>query len=199
MADDRPRRTGNVMPGTAPGSAPRPRDPRLAVAVPFRYKYQSILDFQEVQAVNISRSGMFVVSNEPLPVGSIIEFEFALADGFPLLRGKAEVVRVSGKPPGMGLRFQALDEPSRKLIDRIVEVNTHEGKRPTVSLDFLDAQQVAQLKGLTGATGIAPGVDFKDRDLRIEINPGTASYFTNNPLLNIRLGGFVVPGPEDIS
>jgi hypothetical protein len=96
----------------------------------------------------------------------------------------------------VGVRFHMLDEPSRKLIDRIVEINAEEGKRPVVALDFADAPAAGTTP--RGQTGISPGVEFNGRDLHVEVNPATAAYFTNNPLLNIRLGGFVVPAPEDV-
>lgn len=217
MADDRMRKPTGAMPVRPTGAMPIPgagatspqqpgqvsRDPRLTVSAPFRYRYQSIIDFVETQSINISRSGMFVSSTEALPaIGTLVDFEFALADGFPLLRGKAEVVRLSRNPAGMGLRFQQLDEASRKLIDRIVQVNTEEGKRPSVALDFLDMPQGPQSSGtmrsVRAPSSEGAGVEFNARTLRLEISPGTASYFTNNPLLNIRLGGFVVPGPDDV-
>jgi hypothetical protein len=181
------------------------RDPRATLSAPFRYKYQSIIDFVETQSINISRSGMFVSSNEPLPaVGTLIDFEFALADGFPLLRGKAEVVRLSTRPPGMGLRFRQIDDSSRKLLDRIIEVNTQENKRPSVALDFLETRDASPrssqaMRSFKAASDVGSGVEFNGRSLRLEINPSTASYFTNNPLLNIRLGGFVVPGPDEVA
>lgn len=173
------------------------RDARTAIVVPVRLRYQTFVEFVETQAMNISRSGMFI-AGEPLAAGTTLDFELSLADGFPLLKGRGEVVRVSTRPPGMGVRFQQLDDASRKLIERIVEINAHEGKTPAVSLEFADPGQVGQLKNLTGATGVSPGVNFVDRDLHMQINPGTAAYFTNNPLLNIRLGGFVVPAQEDV-
>jgi uncharacterized protein (TIGR02266 family) len=205
MADDRTRRLTGAAPTVAgPSSGPPTppgqiaRDPRAAVAVPVRYRYQSFIDFVETQSMNVSRSGMFIASKSStsVPIGTAIDFEFSLADGFPLLRGKAEVVRVSSSPPGVGVRFHQLDEPSRKLIDRIVEINAEEGNRPTVALDF--AEPARSNTNARGNTTVTPGVEFNGRDLHVEINPGTAPYFTNNPLLNIRLGGFVVPSPEDV-
>src|SRR5262245_29507422 len=100
----------------------RERDPRAAVVAPVRYRYQSFMDFVETQSINVSRSGMFIGTEQAVPVGTVIDFEFALADGYPLLRGKAEVVRLSAAPVGIGVRFQELDEASRKLIDRIVQI-----------------------------------------------------------------------------
>ncbi len=181
---------------TGVGAAPA-RDPRASMVVPVRYKYPSFLDFVETQSSNISRSGMFVSCPDPLPTGTIVDFEFGLADGFAILRGKAEVIRLSMQPPtGMGIRFQSLDDSSRKLIERIVEVNTREGKKPTVSMDF--AVDPAELRGLAGATPISGGVQFNDRDLVIQVSTATVGFFIYNPLLNIRLGGFVVPAPVDV-
>jgi uncharacterized protein (TIGR02266 family) len=200
MADDRSRKLTGAVPAVGGPPTPVPgqiaREPRAAVAVPVRYRYQSFVDFVETQSMNISRSGMFIASKASVAIGTAIDFEFSLADGFPLLRGKAEVTRVSTNPPGVGVRFDELDEPSRKLIDRIVQVNAEEGKQPTVALDFAEAPRTGT--NPRGHTAISPGVEFNGRDLHVEINPGTAPYFTQNPLLNIRLGGFVVPAPEDV-
>jgi uncharacterized protein (TIGR02266 family) len=201
MADDRSRKlTGAVPVIGGPPSSPNlvARDPRAAVTVPVRYRYQSFVDFVDTQSMNVSRSGMFIASRASVPIGTPIDFEFSLADGFPLLRGTGEVTRISANPPGVGIRFNQLDEPSRKLIDRIVEVNAQEGKRPTVALDFAEAGPQSGSSHPRAQTAISPGVEFSGRDLHVEINPGTAAYFTNNPLLNIRLGGFVVPAPEDV-
>ena len=115
-----------------------PRDPRTSLVVPIRYRYESILDFVESQSLNISRTGMFVASADALPVGTAVELEICLTDGLVLLRGRAQVARISTSPAGMGLRFCELDEASRALIDRIVDVNDREGRRSTVALDFPD-------------------------------------------------------------
>ncbi len=200
--------TGAVPTGSGSGAALIARDPRAAVVVPVRYKYESFIDFVETQSINVSRSGMFVVGNESLAVGTIVDFEFLLADGFAILKGKAEIARISRSPPvGIGVRFQKLDEASRKLIDRIVDVNTREGKRPTVPLDFADGTRAAR-PGSSPSVGSAPApigrahakpaLMFENRDLHIRVNQVTVGYFLHNPLLNIRLGGFVVPCAEDV-
>lgn len=174
------------------------RDPRAGVIAPVRIRFESIIDFAETQSVNISRSGMFVATREPGEVGSMMEFEFSLADGFALLKGAAEVVRLSVNPPGVGVRFVQVDEATRSLIERIVEVNILEGKRPTVATELTDPTVPDPFAGLAGATPIADGVVFSGRSLQVQVNPATAGYFVYNPLLNIRLGGFVVPGVEDV-
>ena len=173
------------------------RAPRAAVVVPVRCKFDSIIDFIETQSVNISRTGMFLHSGEVVPLGTVLELEVGLADGLSLLKGRAEVVRISqGPPAGLGVRFIQLEPASQRLVDRIVEVNTLEGKRPTVSLDFAhtDATRAA-----AAAAAAAAGVTWKESEVAIELNAATVSYFVYNPLLNIRLGGFVVPAEKEVS
>jgi uncharacterized protein (TIGR02266 family) len=189
-----------------------PREARIPLAAQVRLQYASILDFHESQSVNISRTGMFVAADSPAPVGTLVDFEFCLEDGLCLLKGKGEVVRITPKPtPGMGLRFRQLDEESRKCIARIVEINEQEGRAPSMPLDFdesrpytprpLDAQPAMARSGhaLHGATRVQPGLSVVGLDLHVRLTPLTAGYFTNNPLINIRLGGFVVPVDEEVS
>jgi uncharacterized protein (TIGR02266 family) len=162
-----------------------------------RCKFESILDFVETQSVNISRTGMFLTTSEAVPLGTLLELEVGLADGFSLLKGKAEVVRVSQTAPaGLGVRFVELDPASQKLVDRIVEVNTQEGKRPTVPMDF--AIEGPRANAAAIAASAAAGVHWKDTEVAIELNAATVSYFVYNPLLNIRLGGFVVPAEKEV-
>lgn len=176
------------------------RAPRARVTVPVRFRYQSIIDFVDTQSINVSRSGMYVLCDQPLPVGTMVQFEFALADGYVLLKGTAEVVRAvnEGPPPrGMGLRFVEVEEKSRKFIDRIVDVNAEEGKRPSVPMDFASAK-AATMAG-AGGTNTARAVTFQGNKLSIVLNTATAQYFSYNPLLNIKMGGFVVPADQDVN
>ena len=179
-----------MYPGTS-------REPRTGVIAPVRIRYHSILDFAETQSINISRSGMFIATSEVFKVGNVVEFEFILSDGFALLKGAAEVVRLSNDPPGMGVKFLQLDGGSKSLIERIVDVNIREGKRPTVGSEFINPDSAGAMPAMVGDKPIGDGVAFAGRTLQVQITPATAGYFVYNPLLNIRLGGFVVPGIED--
>lgn len=184
------------------------RAQRVPVTAQVRIRYQSILDFHDSQALNISRSGMFLASDNPGPIGSLVEFELALADGLALLKGKGEVVRVTPEPlVGMGIKFRELDQESRRCLESIVASNEREGRTPRVPLDFVNETRDSDNRGgasfgrgaLHGATRVQPGLSVEGNQLRIRLTPLTVGYFTNNPLINIRLGGFVVPIEDEAS
>jgi uncharacterized protein (TIGR02266 family) len=197
----------------APRTEEQPRAPRVPIVAQVKLRYDSILDFHASQALNISRTGMFVASDKPGPVGSIVEFEFALADGLSLLKGKGEVVRVASSPvPGMGVRFRDVDENSRKCLEHIVATNELEGRIPDMPIDFTNEASILDTLGSTplppgirsanplqGATRVQPGLSVNGRNLEIRLTPLTVGYFSNNPLINIRLGGFVIPIDENVS
>lgn len=199
IASEQPvrRTTGSFVAET--GSGPIQRDARVAVTVPMRIRYESILDFHDSQSVNLSRSGVFISCTDPRPVGTVIDFEFGLTDGLTLLKGKGEVVRVTSAPlTGMGVRFRELGDEARRFIDRVVQVNEQEGRRSIVPLDF-SGQAAGAANPLRGATNVQAGLAVDGRNMRIKLTPLTVGYFVNNPLLNIRLGGFVVPCDENVS
>jgi len=58
---------------------------------------------------------------------------------------------------------------------------------------------LGQSNPLHGATRVQPGLSVVGHDLHVRLTPLTVGYFTNNPLINIRLGGFVIPIEEEAS
>jgi uncharacterized protein (TIGR02266 family) len=185
------------------------RAPRSKVTVPVLCRFPSFIDFVETQSVNVSASGMFLTCESPPPIGTKIEFEFSLDDGFVMLKGSALVTRaVTTGEKGMGLRFLDLDPESKKLIDRIVEVNAEEGKHPSVPFDFTrpssgktllpNQLSVAAIAAIAAGNAPVKPLQFGDGELRIVLSPMTASYFTYNPLLNVRMGGMFIPAEKEI-
>ncbi len=145
---------GRPKPPPVPPGPPRSERrsaQRAGLVIPVRLRYESVLDFVDTQSMNISRTGMFIVTEAPAPLGSHIEFEFSLTDGFVLLKGLAEVVRVStrGIVEGMGVRFLDLDVENQRMIDRIVAVNSDEGRVSTLTFDFSRPATAAQMPVVT--------------------------------------------------
>ena len=137
MADDRSAKPAGVPAPPAFATPAFGRPPRSPMAVQVRCRFPSIIDFVETQSVNVSREGMYLRCDAPPEVGAKIDFDVSLDDGYVLLKGSGIVVRVvTTGDKGLGMRFVELDDRSRKLIDRIVEVNLDEGKNPTLPLDF---------------------------------------------------------------
>lgn len=89
--------------------------------------YRTVDGFITDWAVNISRGGLFINTDKPLPVGSTVRLVVALpGTQFPFdLAGK--VIRVSepgndaGQTPGMGVEFVDVDEEKRSRIERFVD------------------------------------------------------------------------------
>ena len=65
------------------------------MTVPVRCRFPSFIDFVETQSVNVSREGMYLRCDTPPGVGTKIEFEVSLDDGYVILQGTGQVVRLS--------------------------------------------------------------------------------------------------------
>jgi uncharacterized protein (TIGR02266 family) len=90
-------------------------------------------NFVTEYSANISATGMFVRTREPLEPGTDLTLEFKVADDWKLIRGRARVIWVRSKdegpeaPAGMGVRFLEMDPQSRRLIHWMVDKHAREG------------------------------------------------------------------------
>jgi uncharacterized protein (TIGR02266 family) len=87
-------------------------------------------DFLERYAHNISLSGMFLASEEIVPVGTVLYFQFQFEED-PPLSGEGIVTWVRdkgapGKPRGMGIRFLNISPSMEEWLKRIVKVQKEE-------------------------------------------------------------------------
>lgn len=103
---------------------------RLHRRVPFfrkiEYKFETLDAFRTLFANDISIGGMFIKTDRPEPIGSVIFLEFDLKDGSVILAGYGKVVRVNpvGVPDfdaGMGVEFLKFDEDSMVKIKQLVK------------------------------------------------------------------------------
>ena len=89
-------------------------------------EFESFDAFIHEYVTNISRSGVFVRSKNPLPVGTPVNLKFTvIMDDLEMIEGTGEVVRVEADPPGMGVVFTKLTAYSEQLIGRLL---TRSGK-----------------------------------------------------------------------
>lgn len=105
-------------------------NPRIDLEKPVAVRFERFHDFVSEVSKNLSRTGMFIESEESRPVGSRFEFVLQLGDDFTLVQGRAEVVwtRVKSEgpelPPGMGVRFKSLDKTSENVLRRLIGERT---------------------------------------------------------------------------
>ena len=99
------------------------KDRRVTVNVEFASRDKFIREY----VTNVSKSGMFIATHEPLPAGTKINLRFTvIIDGTPeVLEGEGQVVRVMregvrDRKAGMGVAFTSLSECSSKLIERLL-------------------------------------------------------------------------------
>lgn len=155
---------------------------RVALERKISLKFPHFKGFLTEYSHNLSMTGMFVRSDFPQPPGSIVAFEFQLADGPSLITGQAEVIWVRESeegpdhPPGMGLRFVRLDADSRRLIQWAIEKEIEAGNHlfnvedvppkterapagPAPGEAVLDAAALATAPGATATPGGEPAPD----------------------------------------
>ena len=95
----------------------RRRDDRVTI----NKEFESFDAFVHEYVMNISRSGAFVRSNAPLPVGTEVNLRFTvIMDDIETIEGLGEVVRVDTDPPGMGVVFRELSSYSKELIEKLL-------------------------------------------------------------------------------
>jgi len=105
---------------------PDPDDPaesnlRTDARVTINKEFESFDAFIHEYVTNISRTGAFVKSRDPLPVGTRVDLRFTvIMDDVETIEGVGEVVRVQDDPPGMGVVFTELSQYSQHLLSRLL-------------------------------------------------------------------------------
>jgi PilZ domain len=93
-----------------------PRDQRVSI----NHEFASVGQLVSEYVTNISRSGVFIRSENPLPVGTLVNLCFSvILEDLETINGVGKVVRVSQDPPGMGIVFVELDSVSQKIIEEL--------------------------------------------------------------------------------
>lgn len=96
---------------------------RVSARKTINHEFASVDVFINEYVNNISRSGVFIRSDEPLPVGTRVNLRFTvIQDDLETIEGIGEVVRTveRGRNKGMGVVFVELSQVSRELIERIL-------------------------------------------------------------------------------
>ena len=89
-------------------------------------EFESFDAFIQEYVTNISRTGVFIRAQSPLPVGTRVNLRFTvIMDDIETIEGIGEVVRVekdgpNGSGAGMGVVFRELNAYSKDLIDKLL-------------------------------------------------------------------------------
>jgi uncharacterized protein (TIGR02266 family) len=94
---------------------------RQEARVTINKEFDSFDQFIQEYVTNISRSGVFIKTKQPLPVGTIVNLRFSvIMDDVESIEGEGEVVRVETDPAGMGVVFRNLSSYSQNLIEKLL-------------------------------------------------------------------------------
>jgi hypothetical protein len=97
------------------------RKERRDARVTINKEFESFDAFIQEYVTNISRTGVFIKSKNPLPVGTEVNLRFTvIMEDIETVDGIGEVVRVDDNPPGMGVVFREIGAYSKALIDRLL-------------------------------------------------------------------------------
>ena len=102
-------------------SASRRQEDRVSV----NREFGSIAEFITEYVSDISRTGVFIQSDDPLPKGTKVDLRFTvIVDDFETIEGIGEVVRVvspdESDMPGMGVVFTQLTSYSAQLLEKLL-------------------------------------------------------------------------------
>jgi hypothetical protein len=84
-------------------------------------EFESFDAFIQEYVTNISKTGVFVRTQSPLPIGTKVNLCFSvITDTVETIEGVGEVVRVETNPSGMGVVFRELSTYSRDLLEKLL-------------------------------------------------------------------------------
>lgn len=91
------------------------RDERVTI----NKEFESFDAFIHEYVTNISRSGVFIRSKQPLDAGTLVNLRFTvIMDDIETIEGQGKVVRV--EEDGMGVVFTRLSRYSAQLIQKLL-------------------------------------------------------------------------------
>ncbi len=73
---------------------------------------------------NVSRGGLFIRTEKPLPLNTEVELNFRLPDSYKVFKTRGLVVWNSPpggkKIPGMGVQFREMSAEDQEIIDKVI-------------------------------------------------------------------------------
>lgn len=99
-----------------PGHIPR------AARVQINDEFAPVEAYINEYVSDVSATGVFVRSKDPLPVGTQVNLKFSvILDELHVVEASGEVMRQSRQPLGMGVAFRWVGPDAQKVIGRAVK------------------------------------------------------------------------------
>lgn len=103
---------------------PNEDDQRQDQRITLNKEFESFDAFVHEYVTNVSRSGAFIRSKTPLPLGTEVDLRFTvIMEDVEAIEGKGKVVRVQDDPAGMGVVFVELSKYSEKLLSKLLTMH----------------------------------------------------------------------------
>ncbi|MEO8215078.1 MAG: TIGR02266 family protein, partial [Myxococcales bacterium] len=103
------------------------KESRPPINLRIKFRSESVEQFIERYAVDVSRGGIFIRTRDPLAVGTQLKLDFQFQNGTPLMAGDGTVVWIrevdanrTTVPPGMGVRFDKLTPESQAVLEQLL-------------------------------------------------------------------------------
>ena len=118
------------------------------VSLNVRYKSATVDEFIENHAHDVSRGGIYIKTGSPFPPGTLLKFEIRLASDQAVITGVGRVVwkrdttqGTGERPAGMGVKFIKIDDPSKTVIDRLVNSRSDAGRSYESESEVVDRRR----------------------------------------------------------
>lgn len=95
--------------------------PRVPLQLLVQVRLQSVDEFYELYATNLSSGGMFIECEPGWQRDQMVYLQFRLPDGKSLIEGLGRVVHLHPEPTGIGIEFVNVDDDSMRFIDSVIE------------------------------------------------------------------------------
>jgi len=93
-----------------------------AARVRINEEFAPVEAFINEYVADLSSTGVFIKSKDPLPVGTRVNLKFSvILDELHVVEAAGEVVRQSARPRGMGVAFRAVGPEAQKIIGRAIK------------------------------------------------------------------------------
>jgi Tfp pilus assembly protein PilZ len=94
---------------------------RSGERVTINKEFESFDAFIQEYVTNISRTGVFIKTQQPLAIGTRVNLRFTvIMSDIETIEGVGEVVRLEKDPSGMGVVFRELSSYSKDLLEKLL-------------------------------------------------------------------------------